>query len=148
MDGQPLHANGIRLCRRYLIIAGVAISVIGVMTALWLSRMIREGDYARSIQCASNVKQIALACALYSEKHDGKLPHNLDELQEVIQPTRIFICPSAKDQAHNSYAFTGATNRWGVGADTVILREIEANHYGGRFVLYDDGRVELRRDSR
>jgi hypothetical protein len=98
--------------------------------------------------CASNVKQIALACALYAEKHDGKLPHNLEDLQSVIQPAKVFMCRSAKDQNHYSYAFTGATNRWGVSSSIVILQEIEANHYGGRFVLYDDGRVELKRVDR
>lgn len=76
---------------------------------------------------------------MYASSHNGKLPRRLDDLNS----TESFICPAAKDRTRYSYAFTEATDIWGVSSNIVILREIEPNHHGARVVLYEDGHFAL-----
>ncbi|MGD0015999.1 MAG: DUF4190 domain-containing protein [Verrucomicrobiia bacterium] len=116
------------------------------LAALLLPAIAQAKEKAREIVCMNNVKQISVACAMYADQHNGRLPRNFDDLKEVIHSTKIFICPSAKDKTHYSFAFTGATNLWQSAPDVVILREIEANHRGKRTLLYDDGHVEQRKN--
>lgn len=108
-----------------------------------LTALNRSREDARLAGCISNIRSIGLACAKYADSHNGMLPRKFDDLKEVSAPTEWFICPSAKNRAHYSYEFTGATNIWGVSSNIVILREIEPNHHGLRVVLYDNGHVAL-----
>lgn len=123
-----------------LIAGGVSLLFIGY---LLLHPLHNERTKAREADCLSNVKAIGFACAMYADSHDGRLPRDFDDLKNQITSDKLFICPSAKDQTHYSYAFTGATNIWGVSSSIVILREIEPNHRGKRVVLYDDGHFAL-----
>ena len=124
----------------------VMIPIIILMVAIALPNLIQARERARAGQCLNNVKGISLACAMYANDNSGKLPRNFDDLKEVLTSTRIFICPSAKDQTHYSYAFTGVTNRFQEDMDIVILREIEENHFEKRTLLFNDGHVEQRKD--
>jgi hypothetical protein len=126
-----------------LVAGGVSLLFIGY---LYLHPLDAAGPKVREGQCLSNVKAIGLGCAMYADSHDGRLPRSFDDLKHLITSDKVFICPSAKDQIHYSYAFTGATNIWYASPDIVILREIEPNHYGNRVVLFDDGHAELRSD--
>jgi hypothetical protein len=105
-------------------------------------------EKAREEDCLSNIHGIGFACGMYADSNDGKLPHNFADLKGLITSTKLFICPSARDQIHYSYELTGATNVFGVDSSVVILREIEPNHHGKRNVLYDDGHAELVADKR
>ena len=118
-----------------------AVLILGILSLglVCLAALNSARENARLAGCISNVQSIGLACATYAKSHSGALPHKLDDLKEVFAPTEWFICPSAKNRAHYSYEFTGATNIWGVSSNIVILREIEPNHHGVRVVLYDDG---------
>ena len=85
---------------------------------------------------------------MYADTYNGKLPQRLDALTNFLSTTKIFYCPAAKDSTHYSYEFTGVTNSWQDDPDVIILREIEPNHHGRRVVLYNDGHVESKRDTR
>ena len=104
------------------------------------------GPHVLQAVCLSNVKQISLACAIYADTNNGRLPQELDSLTNILTSTKVFVCPSAKDQTHYSYAFTGAANLWQSNPDVIMLREIETNHFGKRTLLYNDGHVEQRKD--
>jgi hypothetical protein len=105
-------------------------------------------ERAREATCLSYVKAIGYGCAMYADLHDRKLPRDFADLKDVISSTKLFTCPSARDQTHYSYEFTGATNVFGVSSNIVILREIEPNHHGKRAILYDDGHFGLEPDKR
>ena len=104
-------------------------------------------EFGRRAQCISNLKALGIAIAGFAQEHDGKLPEKLEDMSEYYGSDRILFCPSAKDKTHYSYVLTGATNVWGVSSNTIILIEIDPNHYGRRHVLFDDGRVELKASS-
>jgi hypothetical protein len=127
-----------------LLAGGVSLLFIGYLFLHPLDQRVKF----READCLSNVKTIGLACAMYADSHDGRLPRSFEDLTNVIKSDKVFVCPSAKDQTHYSYAFTGATNVWGVSANTVVLLEIEANHQGKRALLFDDGHAEMKSDAR
>jgi prepilin-type processing-associated H-X9-DG protein len=131
-----------------LVTAGATIPLIGVIAVFIRSLNREERDYAHQLICVSNVRQIGMACAMYADSYDGNLPQNLDSLTNFVATTKYFTCPSAKDKSHYSYEFTGVTNKWGTDQHVVILREIEANHQDRRVVLFNDGHVESKRDTR
>jgi prepilin-type processing-associated H-X9-DG protein len=131
-----------------LVLGGVGLVMLPIMAAMFLPALSSAREKARDVNCMSNVKQIGLACAMYADQHDGRLPRGFDDLKDVIPTTKVFVCPSAKDPTHYSYEFMGVTNKWQDDPDVVILRETEANHRGRRTLLYNDGHVESKRDTR
>jgi len=49
----------------------VVVAIIAVLAGLILPALARGKKLARAAQCASNERQIALACQLYADTHDG-----------------------------------------------------------------------------
>lgn len=132
-----------------LILGCIGLIIIpGILAAMLLPALGHAREKAREANCCSNVKQIGLMCAMYADTYNGKLPQELDVLTNIVHTTKIFYCPAAKDSTRYSYEFTGVTNEWQDNPDIVILREIEANHRGRRVILYIDGHVESKRDTR
>jgi hypothetical protein len=129
-----------------LVLGGVGLVVVPIIVAMLLPALGTAREPTRQVVCFSNVKQIGIAWAMYADQHNGKLPQDFDDLKGIITSTKVFICPSARDQSRYSYEFTGLTNVWGVSSNVVILREIEANHRGRRVLLYNDGHVEIKPD--
>ena len=130
-----------------IVLCFAIIPIIAILAALLLPALNVARSKARAAMCISNVKQIGLGCDMYAKSNGGRLPQTLDALTKGNLPsTRIFICPAAKDQTHYSYEFTGVTNHWMDDPDVIILREIEANHFGRRTVLFNDGHVESRKE--
>ncbi len=130
-----------------LAIIGLVLVILGLAYILLLPW--REPSWmerARAVCCLNDVKTISLACAMYAKDNGGRLPRTLDDLKPYTKSTKPFVCLSAKDQTHYSYAFTGANNLWQSNPDVIILREIEASHRGKRTLLYNDGHVEQRKD--
>jgi hypothetical protein len=133
---------------RIKIVIAIATVVIGIIGFQVLSRSLTESrDYARTLNCASNVRALGIAIAEFAHEHNGKLPEKLEDIFPQGSFNKILFCPSAKDKSHFSYVLTGGTNVWGVSTNIIILLEVERNHYGRRHVLFDDGHVELRADS-
>jgi len=132
-----------------LIVFGV---LLGILGWLYISHVLdrnRMRNRARAAVCLSNVKVIGLACEMYGHDNGGRLPSTAESLYPYLhqfdpysRPNRCFICPSAKDKLHSSYAFTGATNLWRSNPAVIVLRETAARHFGKRTVLFNDGRVE------
>ena len=123
----------------------IIMGVIGFL--LFVRRATQSRDYAHVLICASNVKALGRAIAEFAREHNGKHPEKLEDISPYGGSNKTFVCPSANDKSHFSYVLTGATNVWGVSTNTIILLEVEPNHYGRRHVLFDDGRVELKADS-
>ena len=91
----------------------VVIAIIAILAAILFPAFARARENARRASCQSNLKQIGLGIALYTQDYDEKLSHYdgmgtpgpdsftendvlwADVLQPYVKSKQIFICPSA-----------------------------------------------------
>lgn len=141
---RPFYVNTSRL-----IVFGVFLGILGW---LYISHVLDRNhmrNMGRAAVCLGHAKAIGTACEMYAQDNGGRLPPTAESLYPYLhqfdpysRPNKFFICPSAKDKLHSSYAFTGATNLWRSNPAVIVLRETAARHFGKRTVLFDDGRAE------
>ena len=88
----------------------VVIAIIGILAAILFPAFARARENARRSSCQSNLKQIGLGIAQYTQDYDERMPyaaHNLewyegrgtgwmDDLQPYVKSTQLFTCPSMK----------------------------------------------------
>jgi len=55
----------------------VVIAIIAILAALLLPSLSRAKGSAQRISCLSNVRQLQVACQMYVDENDGRLPSNL-----------------------------------------------------------------------
>jgi prepilin-type N-terminal cleavage/methylation domain-containing protein len=67
----------------------VAITVIGVLLALLLPAVQAARESSRGIQCAANLKQLALACHNYADVH-GTLPIGIPQMYDPDPALNFF----------------------------------------------------------
>ncbi len=107
------------------------IAIIGILAAILIPVVSSVRESARATQCLSNLRQIGLSLALYTDDHDGRFPFPIGgagatqwsrQLHEYGLPIRsqsptldheVFVCPSAEypvshDQINRTYTTTGA----------------------------------------
>ncbi|NLC56217.1 MAG: DUF1559 domain-containing protein [Armatimonadetes bacterium] len=88
----------------------VVIAIIAILAAILFPVFARARENARKSACQSNLKQIGLACGMYSQDYDGRLPRNCTSFSltgclapgwdwmEVTQPYvknwGVYTCPS------------------------------------------------------
>ena len=129
------------------------IAIIGILAAILIPVVSSVRESARASKCLSNLRQIGLSLALYTDDHDGRFPFRIGgtgavqwsrQLEDYGLPTRsqnptldheVFVCPSAEypvpnHEINRSYTTTGAmqggNNREG-GGGTISER---ADVYG------------------
>jgi prepilin-type N-terminal cleavage/methylation domain-containing protein/prepilin-type processing-associated H-X9-DG protein len=83
----------------------VVIAIIAILAAIIFPVFSRAQEQARKSACASNLKQIGLACHMYAQDHDELLPVSdhicqphprlLQQLDPYVKNIQIFYCPSA-----------------------------------------------------
>jgi prepilin-type processing-associated H-X9-DG protein len=121
---------------------------VPIMAAMLLPALNQAREKARDANCASNLKQIGLACHLYADKHGGKFPDSLDQLVgEYLPSEKILHCPSSPNQAAISYGYCrGYTPK---NVYRILAFDVDGNHRGGgRNVLFCDGHVEWMTDAK
>jgi prepilin-type N-terminal cleavage/methylation domain-containing protein len=113
----PGHSSG-RRAGFTLVELLVVISVLGILSSLFLPAIGRSKALASRAQCMNNLRQIGSAVRLYAMDHQGRVPTFASEqpfwrtglhpfLGLPPQPTksdRIFICP--KDPAWFGYPYS------------------------------------------
>lgn len=114
------------------------------------------------VRCASNLRQIGLACMMYANIHGGQWPGQLsDTLQMEDVTPDLFCCPASTDTTvqgqplqvdahglttsrHLSYHYLGKGLRNPVPLNVVIAYEDPFNHgTRGMHIVFSDGRVDL-----
>lgn len=152
----------------------IALIVVGICAVLLipficlLSLLVpslgRAREQANRVKCASNLRQLALACEMYANSSKGQFPDKVDRL--LVGPMAqelsgsVFICPSTKDTpstasdqqlvtdltsgGHDSYIYAGAGQRDSAGRSTVLFYEPITNHQSqGANFAFADGHVEF-----
>lgn len=101
-------------------IAGLFILLIplGVLAGLLLPALSNAKSKAQSIQCINNLKQLGLACRIYSVDHDEKFPKSWVEIRAEIPSGTVLVCPSLQTPdkvrtfedglAASNYSYLGA----------------------------------------
>ncbi len=118
----------------------VVIAIIAILAALLLPALSRAKEKARSIQCLSNQRQIALGyrLALDEESGDGLGKQSVGEwwLHTMGDPKQGWICPGAplRETKRNGGFHMPATvnSAWYYNAPDVFFTEPLINGFGGR----------------
>jgi prepilin-type processing-associated H-X9-DG protein len=148
-----LTADSGELVTRQYSAVGVNLSLFAgggtpILAAMLLPALNQAREKARDANCASNLKQIGLACHMYADKHGGKFPDSLDQLVgEYLPSEKILHCPSAPNQTAISYGYCqGYTPK---NVYRILAFDVDSNHRGGsRNVLFCDGHVEWMTDAK
>ena len=90
----------------------VVIAIIAILAAILFPVFARARENARRSSCQSNMKQIGLGFAQYTQDYDERLPARywMAGLQPYIKSEQIFQCPSDSYKMTSSAIAAGNTN--------------------------------------
>ncbi|MEM9420141.1 MAG: prepilin-type N-terminal cleavage/methylation domain-containing protein [Planctomycetota bacterium] len=126
----------------------VVISIIALLIGLLLPSLAAARETARTMQCASKMRQLAMAAEIYAQDSKGKYPTRgedprwPEQFRTTIQTTELLVCPNDDeptsmmppavseefDQAERSYIFNGFND----------LRHDASTNNGGTWTESDD----------
>ncbi len=85
----------------------IVVAIIGVLAALVSPAVVRALEFAHTVDCANNMRNIGLAVRFYADTHDGRFPRSscpsvgeareswwLNALQPYAGTTLLYRCPS------------------------------------------------------
>lgn len=136
----------------------VVIAIIAILAAILFPVFAQAREKARAISCLSNMKQLGLGFAQYSQDFDEKNPNGVNvyngngggwagEIYPYVKNDRVYLCPddavptSIVSYAYNSncsipsYSSTAGVDAYSLAqysspAKTVLLAEVQGD-YGG-----------------
>lgn len=112
----------------------VVIAIIAILAAILFPVFARARENARRTSCLSNLKQLGLGCAQYSQDYDEKTigqPYDngttpagyedawaagqeanwMQSIQPYVKSRQLFLCPSATGPWYTNYFLNGMTAR-------------------------------------
>jgi prepilin-type processing-associated H-X9-DG protein len=156
---------------RYVVWTVGILVVGGMLASVLLPSLCRSTETANRIKCASNLRQIGQAIALYAQEHGGQYPPSLAMLPSVEDiSAETMTCPSSNDEkspatdtagivadltaaetnapGHKpclSYIYTGQslTEKTATPATIVAYEPLDNHGNDGANVLFGDGHVEF-----
>lgn len=142
---------------------GCIVLLLAVGVSLLLPTLCRSREPANRVKCASNLRQIGQAIAVYANSHGGRFPPDLQTLAvESDLTSAAFVCPSSNDIPANinkasdwaeafkpdshelSYVYVaGGLGTSDVSSESILAYENPHIHLDeGMNVLFGDYRVE------
>jgi hypothetical protein len=73
-----------------------------VIAGLTLPALTKAKGKAQSISCVNNLKQMGLAARIYATDHDGVFPPDIVAMKEILQTTKILVCPAEPNSGARS----------------------------------------------
>ena len=123
-----------------------------ILSGMALPALSKAREKARRINCAGNLKQIGLACLMYSGEHDGQFPDNLSPLGEfsyLNSSSTVWGCPSHPNPGTtvelSNYIYVGAglVDNTENPQNTILAYDRPENHsHGWTNILFVDGHVQ------
>jgi prepilin-type N-terminal cleavage/methylation domain-containing protein len=137
----------------------VVIAIIAILAAILFPVFARAREKARQISCLSNMKQLGLGFAQYTQDNDEKSPNGINvyapggngwagEVYPYVKSVQVYKCPDdpTGNQAFVSYAYnsnntipsysaTSGVDSYSIAqynspSKTVLLAEVQGNAYG------------------
>jgi hypothetical protein len=161
-DGErpPQHRRASALRRAAVLLIPV-VAVVAAAYAILRPNITICSEPATRVRCASNLRQVGQALAIYCRDHGGVLPPTFDEVLSHgdIGPA-VFICPATSDEpaegnnarqwlkefgkpGHNSYVYViGSVPETRLTPAHILAHEPLQNHTDGMNVLYGDYHVD------
>ena len=100
----------------------VVIAIIAILAAILFPVFARARENARRASCQSNLKQIGLGFAQYTQDYDEKYPQTQtaasgasgwgDSLQPYLKSTQILQCPSETNGPQSATGTAGYSDYW------------------------------------
>src|SRR5476651_491034 len=87
----------------------VVIAIIAILAAILFPVFAKAREKARQTQCASNLKQMALAEMQYVQDYDEIFPNQGIEYSGLVpytKSTQIFVCPDDKNGNANAGGYS------------------------------------------
>jgi len=151
-EGGTLYSYGAFRGQVVTAIAGMitAIAAPAFSSAMNTGHEMALQDAAAMDPCASNLRQMAMACFLYAGDHENELPTSVNQLNEYLGSSGegisdVMLCPHAEDRSVSSYRIvaTGKISYTNDMSSAPLIEEINALHDGKRWIAYGDGHVDL-----
>jgi prepilin-type N-terminal cleavage/methylation domain-containing protein/prepilin-type processing-associated H-X9-DG protein len=128
----------------------VVIAIIAILAAILFPVFSRARENARRSSCQSNLKQIGLGVAQYTQDYDERYIPNQEArgatfvtvLQPYIKSTQLFICPSGSQTPSSDNSAANGTKtdyKWvanGTGLTTAFAQNQSEGHYGFNSSFY------------
>jgi predicted Zn finger-like uncharacterized protein/prepilin-type processing-associated H-X9-DG protein len=145
--------NGRGMAIAGLVLGCVSMVFMALPLAVMLPALNSAKERANRVKCASNLRQIGMAMALYSNEHRGQLPPNVQVMvTEMDLGLSALCCPSSTDDPASTPGQLGPGTlsyiyipfkSMNMPASIVVAHEPLENHDGeGMNVLFMDGHVE------
>ena len=119
----------------------VVIAIIAVLMGILIPVIGKARESARRSACQANLRQIALACEMYRQDHEGRLPkvtwqHQYEQfsfLENYLPPGDVYRCPGARAE--------NAGSAW----PTIYCTTIDGTTFCTDYKLNDDPEISASR---
>ena len=122
----------------------VVIAIIAILAAILFPVFARAREKARQTSCLSNLKQLGLACQMYAQDYDERLPCLYYTSNSMLwigllypynKSVQIYMCPSASSLDPSGWGTAGTSWNWGGWWGSYTYN---GNYYGGAMAQAQD----------